>query len=77
MFLSQMADPFSLFIWCMIILSIIGYILLSDPNQLLLAIILLITILSGAIISFGFGRESESIIKDFEELLPKYSVVKR
>jgi hypothetical protein len=54
-----MSDPFSLFIWFIIILAFIGYPILNDSNQLLLAILLIVTILSGAMISYGFVRSSD------------------
>jgi hypothetical protein len=55
-----MSDPFSLFIWFIILLAFAGYFILNDSNQLVLAILLIITVLSGAIISYGFVRKSAS-----------------
>ena len=54
LFLSQMSDPFSLLVWVTVVLAFIGYIILKDSNQLVLAILLIITLISGACISYGF-----------------------
>jgi hypothetical protein len=72
-----MSDPFSLFIWFIIILGFIGYPLLNDGNQLLLSILLIVTITSGAFISFGFAQSSTGDIEAFKDFFPKFSNVIR
>lgn len=72
-----MADPFSLFMWLMIILSIVAFSLTNDSNPLFLSIIIFITIITGAIISYEFVKDSEELIKTFQEILPTFSKVRR
>lgn len=72
-----MSDPFSLLVWAITVLAFIGYILLKDSNQLVLGILLVITLISNACISYGFVRSSTQEIKDFTELFPKFSTVIR
>ena len=61
-----MADPFSLFMWLMIILSIVAFSLTRDSNPLFLSIIIFITIITGAVISYEFVKDSEELIKTFQ-----------
>lgn len=72
-----MSDPFSLLVWFIVFLAFLGYFLLGDSNQLVLAIILIITLISGALIAFGFVRSSAKDIKDFKQFFPRFSNVVR
>ena len=73
-----MADPFSLFLWFLVVLSLAAFIAIStDYSTLMLAMILVITIITGAIISFQFNRDATDIIKSFNSLLPQFSAVIR
>lgn len=58
--MSQMADPFSLFMWLMIVLSLVAFGLTDpkDTNPLFLSIIIFITIITGAFISYEFVKDS-------------------
>lgn len=63
-----MADPFSLFMWLMIVLSLVAFGLTDpkDTNPLFLSIIIFITIITGAFISYEFVKDSAEMIKNFQ-----------
>ena len=77
MFVEQMTDPFSLFMWFLILLNIIAFALSGDMNPLFLAIIILITIITSAILSYQFVRDTDSVVNAFTEILPAFAKVKR
>ena len=77
LFLEQMSDPFSLFMWLLIVLSIIPYALTDDSNALFLAIILFITIITSAIVSYNFTKDSEDMLKKFQDIVPQYANIMR
>ena len=53
-----MSDPFSLFMWLLIVLSVIVYLINHDVNALFLAIIIFITIITSAILAFFYTKSS-------------------
>ena len=72
-----MSDPFSLFIWLLIVLSIIPFALTDDSNALFLAIILFITIITSAIVAYNFTKDSEDVLKKFQDIVPQYANIMR
>ena len=77
LFISQMSDPFSLFMWFLIVLNVIAFGLSGDTNPLFLAIIILITIVTSAVLSYQFVKDTDSVVSTFAEILPLYAKVKR
>ena len=77
MFIEQMTDPFSLFMWFLIVLNIIAFALSGDTNPLFLAIIILITIVTSATLSYQFVKDTDSVVNAFTDILPAFAIVKR
>ena len=77
MFFEQMIDPFSLFMWFLTALSFLEYGLSMDSNSLFLAIIILITILTSAFVSYSFTKDSSDVIKKFKDIVPQFASIRR
>jgi sodium/potassium-transporting ATPase subunit alpha len=77
MFLEQMIDPFSLFMWFLTALSFLEYGLSMDSNSLFLAIIILVTIVTSAFVSYSFTKDSSDVIKKFKDIVPQFANIRR
>ena len=76
-YIKMVTDPFSLLLWALIVLSIIGFILLNDSNQILLAVILFVTINSCALIAYGYEKKIYSDMDGLKKLIPQFTTVVR
>ncbi len=76
-FLGEMADLFSLFVWFLAALALTEFIIVSDTNGLFLAIILTITNVSGAMISYSFSKDVNQLIQVLRETIPNLALVRR
>lgn len=72
-----MIDPFSLFMWFLTALSFLEYGLSMDSNSLFLAIIISITIVTSAFVSYSFTKDSSDVIKKFKDIVPQFAKIRR
>jgi magnesium-transporting ATPase (P-type) len=72
-----MSDPFSLFLWFLTVISFIYYGVAGDSNGLMLVIILLIVIFSGATIQYIYNKDSAKTIDSIKSIIPLYCNVIR